>query len=242
MTNDETVHGLVSDQIAYYRARAAEYDEWFFRQGRYDRGPEHRDQWIRELDVMNRALAPVVRGKRVLEFACGTGLWTERLARLASHVVAIDASPEAIAINRDRVRSSNVEYRVADLFAWRPADPFDVVFFAFWLSHVPPTRFDRFWETVRLALALQGQAFFLDSLLEQTSTARDHMPLDQSGTVRRKLNDGREFRIVKVFYQPASLQQRLSEGGWSGWVQSTDTFFLYGQVAPERGRAESPKR
>ncbi len=29
---------FVKEQIAYYQARAGEYDEWFFRQGRYDRG------------------------------------------------------------------------------------------------------------------------------------------------------------------------------------------------------------
>ena len=33
---------LIKQQIEYYRARASEYDEWFLRQGRYDRGEEHR--------------------------------------------------------------------------------------------------------------------------------------------------------------------------------------------------------
>ena len=32
--------GILLDQIAYYRARAGEYDQWWFRAGRYDRGPE----------------------------------------------------------------------------------------------------------------------------------------------------------------------------------------------------------
>ena len=31
--------GILQDQIEYYRARAGEYDEWWFRTGRYDRGP-----------------------------------------------------------------------------------------------------------------------------------------------------------------------------------------------------------
>jgi hypothetical protein len=31
---------LLEGQLAYYRARAEEYDEWFFRRGRHDRGPE----------------------------------------------------------------------------------------------------------------------------------------------------------------------------------------------------------
>jgi demethylmenaquinone methyltransferase/2-methoxy-6-polyprenyl-1,4-benzoquinol methylase len=38
-----------------------------------------------------------------------------------------------------------VEYVVADIFAWRPAGAFDFVLFAFWMSHVPPSRFEEFW-------------------------------------------------------------------------------------------------
>lgn len=33
---------ILQEQIQYYRDRASEYDEWFFRQGRYDRGEAHR--------------------------------------------------------------------------------------------------------------------------------------------------------------------------------------------------------
>ncbi len=29
---------ILEEQKAYYRARAAEYDEWFYREGRYDHG------------------------------------------------------------------------------------------------------------------------------------------------------------------------------------------------------------
>ena len=37
MTKDSE-HRILDEQIAYYRARASEYDEWFLRQGRYDLG------------------------------------------------------------------------------------------------------------------------------------------------------------------------------------------------------------
>jgi demethylmenaquinone methyltransferase/2-methoxy-6-polyprenyl-1,4-benzoquinol methylase len=77
--------------------------------------------------------------------------------------------------------------------------------------------------------------FFVDSLLEQASTARDHDRLDKSGVVRRRLNDGREFSIVKVFYEPAQLQRRLSDRGWDGWVRPSGQFFLYGSVTPAAG-------
>ncbi|HKC66186.1 MAG TPA: class I SAM-dependent methyltransferase [Pyrinomonadaceae bacterium] len=223
---------LLDEQLAYYRARASEYDQWFLRQGRYDYGPEHRAEWFREVATIESALLPVVNQKEVLELACGTGLWTRHLAKASTKIVALDASPEVIALNRQRVRATNVEYRVADIFAWQPDATFDVLFFSFWLSHVPPTRFDSFWAMVRRALKPEGCAFFVDSLLEQSSTARDHAPVDRSGVVCRRLNDGREFRIVKMFYEPVVLEQRLLEIGWRGQVHRTGKFFVYGAMTP----------
>ena len=40
---------LIAEQIAYYRSRAGEYDEWFLRQGRYDHGPELNERWFAEV-------------------------------------------------------------------------------------------------------------------------------------------------------------------------------------------------
>jgi demethylmenaquinone methyltransferase/2-methoxy-6-polyprenyl-1,4-benzoquinol methylase len=226
---------LLKEQVEYYRARAAEYDEWFFREGRYDRGSEHRAQWLGEVAAVEAALRDALPPGNVLELACGTGLWTRHLAKRHSHIVAVDASPEAIEINRERVKSDAVDYIVADLFRGLPSGPFDAVFFGFWLSHVPPSKFDAFWEGVRTSLGPNGSVFFVDSLLEQASTALDHAPLDESGAVRRRLNDGREFSVVKVFYEPTTLERLLSERGWTGWVRSSGRFFLYGLVAPGAG-------
>jgi demethylmenaquinone methyltransferase/2-methoxy-6-polyprenyl-1,4-benzoquinol methylase len=159
-------------------------------------------------------------------------LWTQLLAETAARVLAIDASPEAIAINRERLQAPHVDYCVTDIFSWAPETMFDFVFFSFWLSHVPASRFDLFWQAVRKMLRPQGQAFFIDSLLEPTSTARDHEAPDDSGVIRRRLNDQREFHIVKVFHDPSILQRRLNARGWQGWVRSSGRFFLYGSVGP----------
>ncbi len=224
--NDETI---LNDQVAYYRARAGEYDQWFLREGRYDRGAEHRAEWAGEIDKIRAALSATIKNCDVLELACGTGLWTEQLARENRRVVAVDASPEVIAINRNRVHSDRVRYEVADVFSWTPAARFDAVFFAFWLSHVPASRFERFWDIVQASVKSGGKVFFVDSLLEQTSTAIDHAAIDDSGIVRRKLNDGREFDIVKVFYRPEQLEDSLSALGWHARVRSSGKFFLFGE-------------
>jgi hypothetical protein len=106
------------------------------------------------------------------------------------------------------------------------------VLFAFWLSHVPPLRFEAFWTLVRGALSPGGRVFFVDSLAEQGATARDQAPLDDSGVTRRRLNDGREFDIVKVYYEPASLERRLQALGWTGWIRASGRHFLYGAMTP----------
>jgi demethylmenaquinone methyltransferase/2-methoxy-6-polyprenyl-1,4-benzoquinol methylase len=223
---------ILAEQVAYYRARAAEYDEWFLREGRYDRGPEHRVEWFSEVAAVESALAREHPRGDVLELACGTGLWTRHLVRTADRVTAVDASPEVIALNRERLGSGRVDYVVADLFSWTPAIPYDFVFFGFWLSHVPQSRLDAFWNFVRQALRPEGKAFFVDSLFTPESTARDHAPLNDRGVVRRKLNDGREFDIVKVFHDPTRLEADLQSAGWHGYVRSTGKFFLYGCVSP----------
>lgn len=223
--------GLLREQLDYYRARAGEYDEWFFRRGRYDRGADHRSAWLGEAALVEAALAQALPAGDVLELACGTGLWTRHLVGGGRRVVAVDAAPEAIAVNRERVRSDAVTYVVADLFDWTPEPAsFDAVFFGFWLSHVPASRFDAFWAGVRTALRPGGRVFFVDSLLEQTSNARDHLPVDGSGVVRRRLNDGREFQVVKLFHEPEVLERRLDERGWAGWVRASGRFFLYGSM------------
>ena len=42
--------GLLAEQRAYYRARAPEYDEWWQRRGRYDRGSDLAEEWDRQVD------------------------------------------------------------------------------------------------------------------------------------------------------------------------------------------------
>jgi demethylmenaquinone methyltransferase/2-methoxy-6-polyprenyl-1,4-benzoquinol methylase len=226
--------GILQDQVDYYRARAGEYDEWWFRTGRYDRGPELNARWRREVAAVEEALATWLTARRpdsVLELACGTGLFTRHLAPRVGRLTAVDASPEVIAINRSRVAAPNVEYVEADLFDWGAARRYDAVFFSFWLSHVPGDRFPRFWSTVAAALAPRGAAYLVDSAFDASSMAKDHpLPNRATGLVTRKLNDGREFRIVKVFYRPEDLEAKLSALGWRARIGRTERYFIHGEA------------
>ena len=223
---------LLAEQIAYYRDRASEYDQWWFREGRYDRGPELNALWfddVREVETAFEAFLDAHAPRTVLELACGTGLYTRHIAPKVAQVTAVDASPEVIAINRARVARANVDYVEADLFAWTPPVRYDLVFMSFWLSHVPDARFDALWRMVRDALRPGGHAYVIDSAHDPTSTARDHpWPDATAGVVTRKLNDGRAFRIVKVFHEPAALNARLAAWGFDATIGRTPRYFIHG--------------
>jgi len=235
--NDDS---LLADQIAYYRARAGEYDEWWFRQGRFDRGPELNAAFFADVAFVEGALyafLDAARPRRVLELACGTGLFTRHLAPRVARVTAVDASPEVIACNRARVARDNVDYILADLFEWTPQERYDLVFMSFWLSHVPFARFDALWSMVREALVDGGRAYVIDSALDATSTARDHPAPDaEAGIVTRKLNDGRQFRIVKLFHDPRLLNRKLAANGFHAAIERTPRYFIHGPVVPPTRR------
>jgi demethylmenaquinone methyltransferase/2-methoxy-6-polyprenyl-1,4-benzoquinol methylase len=88
---------------------------------------------------------------------------------------------------------------------------------------------------VRRALAPGGFAYVVDSAHDPTSTAANHPTPDRhAGIVTRRLDDGREFRIVKVFYEPAALDAKLRELGFDARIAQTARYFIYGPVV-DRG-------
>ena len=204
---------ILAEQLAYYRARAREYDKWFRREGLHDLGEEHNARWRLELNRVDSALDAFAPRGDVLELAYGTGEWTIRLAEVATSVVGVDAAPEmrelALAKLQDAGKS-NVELWVDDLFSWQPDQDYDVVFFAFWLSHVPESHTDRFWRSVHDALRPGGRFFLVDAaraVLDRNVIHGSRLPNRESATELRRLEDGREFRIFKRSFDPTGSRE-----------------------------------
>jgi demethylmenaquinone methyltransferase/2-methoxy-6-polyprenyl-1,4-benzoquinol methylase len=225
-------NGILAEQRAYYRLRAPFYDDWWRRQGRYAKGPDDVAEWEAEVAHVEAALDEVEPLGRVLELAGGTGWWTQRLARSAASLTVVDASPETLALNRERVGRDDVDYVIADLFEWQP-DPlgrFDLVFFSFWLSHVPRPRLAAFWETVGRALAPGGRAFFIDNIRGPRPGLTDPYITSETEDVQvRHLGyDDSAYRVVKVYYEPDELAAQLGALGWDATIATTPVRFIYG--------------
>jgi SAM-dependent methyltransferase len=111
---------LLAEQMRYYEARAAEYEDLWFRRDPHDRGQAFNENWFRETAIIEAAADAFDASGRVLELACGTGLWTRRLAPRATQLVAVDSSPAMIELNSGRYGTPTVTYVQADLFEWEP--------------------------------------------------------------------------------------------------------------------------
>ena len=202
---------LLHEQIGYYRAIAREYEDHALP---FPGG-----------DELSAALDDFRPTGDVLELACGTGPLTKQLLRHAAKITAVDASPEMLAIASTRVNSDRVRFLRADIFSWRPDRRFDVVFFGFWLSHVPLERFESFWALVADCLKPGGRVFFVD---DGYRTTDELVEGESSSTIRRRSNDGTAHRAVKVPHEPAELERRLAKAGWRVRVASTSGPFYWG--------------
>lgn len=224
--------GVLAEQIAYYRARAAEYDQWWERLGRYDRGDPATAAWRSEAAQVREAFAELPIDKAdVLELAPGTGIWTRPLAARAARVVAVDAAPEMIAVNRHRLGelAARLHFVQADLFHLPLRYTADVVVFCFWISHIPRERLDAFLTTVANVVRPGGTVFFLDGRPAPQATAvGDVLPGPGDQLMTRRLNDGRPFRVVKNFWAGAQLRHRFAAAGIDIEVRETSTYFQYG--------------
>ncbi|MFG1905720.1 class I SAM-dependent methyltransferase [Kribbella sp. NPDC048928] len=209
---------LLAEQVAYYQARAGEYDEWWQRRGRYTLPADLERRWFEDVAEAEAALHEFAPTGRVLELACGTGLWTRHLVEYADQVTAVDASPEMIELNRTRLAGAPVEHVVADLFEWNPPPAtYDAVVFTYWLSHVPDERLEAFWSTVRTALRPGGRVFLVDSTRYPPEPAEP----TPARAERRELNDGRTFTISKRYWTAPELQYDLEARGWQPTTQET---------------------
>ena len=169
-------------------------------------------------------LGPV---RHILELAPGTGDWTKELVRIGRAVTAVDVSPEMIEINRQRVANPRVEYVQADVFDWTPQQQYDLVFFAFWLSHVPPGLVDMFLMKVRGAVRPGGHLFVIDQCDDLPGYA---LSKKEGIFEERTLSDGRTFTIVKIFYHPGLLAEKVKQLGFEVAAERVDTiFYLSGE-------------
>jgi SAM-dependent methyltransferase len=207
---------MTDEMSQYYAERAAEYDRVY-----------SHPAWARDLARLGERIAALFPGRRVFEVACGTGYWTQRLAGVAARVHAEDLSAETLALARRRTYAP-AAVTLARHDAYVPGiGGFDGGLAALWLSHVDLARMSEFLTAFHSRLDREAVVLMFDERDtpdRQAAASR----VDASGNryERRRLAGGREFEIVKNFFDGDGLARRLAAHGRDFAFEELERFWM----------------
>jgi SAM-dependent methyltransferase len=208
---------LHTDLTEYYARRAAEYERIY-------RRPERQV----ELRWLERAVTDAFTEEDVLEVACGTGYWTQFIARNARSVVATDASREVL----ERARKKDfgvcdVSLCEADAYSLDGVSGvYSAGFAGFWWSHIPKDKATDFIRAFHARLRPNAPVVLMDnSFVEGNSTPISRTDDDGNSYQLRDLEDGSRHEILKNF--PSELDLRTSLARWARDVEFTPLTYYW---------------
>jgi SAM-dependent methyltransferase len=199
---------MITDQktmVEYYARRAEEYERIY-------RKPERQT----DLRKIEKFLSTAFAGTRLLEIACGTGYWTQFIARSAREVFATDFNAEVLDIAKQKdYGSCKVELLQSDAYSLGNVPPdFNAGFHGFWWSHVPNQKIDNFLQTFHSKFQPGADVVMIDNAyVEGSSIPISRMDSEGNTYQIRKLQDGSEHEVLKNFPSDTALQESLKPFG-----------------------------
>lgn len=187
----------------YYADRALEYERIYQK-------PERQD----DLRQLRGFVEDTFADADVFEVACGTGYWTEILARTAASVFATDINEEVLAIARSKpVDRDRVTFRQADAYALPdPLRKFNAGFSGFWWSHIPKARIHDFLRNFHRLLPPGGRVVFIDNAYVEGSSTPISRADGPGNTYQiRQLDDGSTHEVLKNFPAESELVAAVSD-------------------------------
>jgi len=193
-----------SNMIEYYDRRAPEYEQIYYREI-----PPRRE----EIDQEAERLTELVRGRSVLDLACGTGYWTDIMSKTAACITASDISTGMIEQARGKQYQASVDFVRADLYHPPFSEKnFDVVTLGFWLSHHPKPNYETLFEPLSSLVRPDGLIWMIDNNPPAEGTQQDSIGTDEAGNnyKNRLLENGEKYVILKNYFSKDDLLKVFS--------------------------------
>ena len=191
------------DLISYYNERAKEYDKVYM-------NPDEQEDLFNATTLFQNIFST----KDVLEIACGTGYWTEKISKTASSIIATDINQSVVEIAKARQTKNNVTIEVADMYSLTPDKKFDGLFGGFIWSHILQQNIYGFLDKVKDYIITNGDVVFIDSnQVEGTTHDKKRITkIDKHGNTYqiRILDNGTPHEVLKNFPTKEFLVEKLS--------------------------------
>ena len=187
----------------YYQQRAKEYDRVYTK-------PERQA----DLKKIHTYLQQQAINKRILEIACGTGYWTQTMAKTCQSIDASDYSSSVLEIAQAKdYDNTPINFQHQDFWQLQtPKIKYDMVFGGFIWSHILKEKLSKFLHLLRQQIKGDGKLVFIDNRY----VAGSNTPISRTDTKgntyqTRKLMSGDEYEVLKNFPDKKEIQQLARE-------------------------------
>ena len=202
----------------YYDRRASEYEKIYEKPER-----QHELEWLRH------RIPELLQDRTVLEVACGTGYWTQFIARTARKVHACDINESVLEIAREKpIPPGRVSFFKADAVSLEGVPQgCDAAFAGFWWSHVRKSELAKFTGNLAAKLAPGSLIVILDnSYFEGSSTAVSRRDREGNTYQMRRLASGEEHEVLKNFPTPEELTEAVRSVAAEAHLESLNYYWL----------------
>ena len=202
----------------YYAKRASEYEQVYEKAERQE-----------ELEWLRGRIPALLEGRTVLEVACGTGYWTQYIAKAAKKVYACDINDAVLEIAREKpIPRDRVEFFKADAVTLEgvPAGC-DGAFAGFWWSHVKKSGIERFVANLATRLEPGARVGILDNVyVEASSTPISRRDAEGNTYQMRKVLSGEEYEVLKNFPTADELRAAVAPVAGEAHLESLNYYWL----------------
>jgi demethylmenaquinone methyltransferase/2-methoxy-6-polyprenyl-1,4-benzoquinol methylase len=212
----EETHKTMAD---YYARRASEYERV------YQKAERQAD--LRRLAAL---LSSAFAGQDVLEVACGTGYWTQFIAKSARSIAATDINPEVLDIARRKdYGSCQVTFLESDTYSLANVEAhYTAGFHGFWWSHIPIQRIGEFLDCFHSALPEGALVIMIDNAYVEGSSTPIARRDEHGNTFQiRELQDGSKHEVLKNFPSSSELRTTLQPHADELQMTQLDYYWMF---------------
>ena len=197
---------LTKEVVDYYAVRTPIYDET----------AGYKDPIAEKLRIpIKKRFQNYLSGCDVLEIACGTGYWTEVIAKSAKSILATDINHNMLEIARERLKNrQNVKFLKTDAYSLNEVHKeFNAAFAIWWWSHIPKTILRKFLWNLNKKLQNDSIVLFVDQMPGAYKAINRQDAIGGDLIEERKVGQSKKYNVVKNFPNEQEIRKVLMDIG-----------------------------
>ncbi len=210
---------VYEDMMEYYNERAGEYDEIY-----EGKGPASftTEKYIEDVKNLAKFTEKFGYG-HIIDIGCGSGYWMQNYYKKCSSFTFLDQSKNMLQLCKMRTEQYKIDDKCKfindDIFKHKflEDEKFDCAAAGFLVGHFPKVYEEYFFNVLKKILNKGSKIL----IIENTWNDKRAKKQNKEDIAVRNLDDGREFKIYKKYYNQYELDDTVKKYGF----KIIDSFF-----------------